>query len=315
MHGTAINPGTGGIAEYKELSTCSGGNLWLASNAVKNGCMFQGLGPGSCMPTDTNTLFFIDKKDIHKNKKPTYVRVVCADRPKKTNPKRVRWTAGGDKVECTGNVTTQTADIQTAKCLFNSVIVSTPNGRFMTSDLKDFYLCSDLPDYESVRIPTHRLPPAIVELYQLESKISNGYVYAEVRKGMYGLPQAGKLANGRLRKFLASFGYVPCPVTPGLWKHLHSNLMFTLVVDNFGIRYTPTNKTSTTSLPSSTRNTNVPRIGLATVTSVSHSTGTMINTMLISQCPATLPAYCTASFTPRPSALTNLWLPSTICNH
>jgi hypothetical protein len=38
------------------------------------------------MPTGTNTLFFIDKKDIPKNKKPTYVRVVCANRPKKTNP-------------------------------------------------------------------------------------------------------------------------------------------------------------------------------------------------------------------------------------
>jgi hypothetical protein len=104
-------------------------------------------------------LFFIDKKDIPKNKKQTYVRDVCADRPKKTGPKRVRWTAGGNKVEYTGNVTTQTADIQTAKYLLNSV-VSTPNGRFMTLDLKDFYLCSDLP----VCIPTHMLPPAIVEL-------------------------------------------------------------------------------------------------------------------------------------------------------
>jgi hypothetical protein len=202
MHGTTVNPGTDGIAEYKELSTCSNRNLWQASNADKIGGMFQGLGPGSYMPTCTNTLFFVDKKDIPKNKKPAYVHVVpvCANRPEKTNPKRVRWTAGGDKVEYTGNVTTQTA-----KCLFNSV-VSTPNGQFMTLDLKDSFLCSDLPDYEYVRIPTHKLPPAIVKLYQLESKISNGYVYAEVRKGMYGLPQAGKLANDRLRKFLAPFG-------------------------------------------------------------------------------------------------------------
>jgi hypothetical protein len=108
----------------------------------------------------------------------------------------------------------------------------------MTLALKDFYLCSDLPDYEYVRIPMHMLPPAIVQLYQLESKMSNGYVYAEVRKGMYGLLQAGKLANDRLHKFLAPFGYVPCPVIPGLWKHLHSDLMFTLVVDDFGIRCT-----------------------------------------------------------------------------
>jgi hypothetical protein len=55
---------------------------------------------------------------------------------------------------------------------------------------------------------------------------------------MYGLPQAGKLANDQLRKFLAPYGYAPCTVTPGLWTHLHSNLMFTLVVDDFGIHYT-----------------------------------------------------------------------------
>ena len=80
----------GGIAKYKELSTCSDGTLWQASNADEIGRMFQGLGPGSQMPTGTNTLFFIDKKDISKNKKPTYIHVVCADRPKKINPKQVR---------------------------------------------------------------------------------------------------------------------------------------------------------------------------------------------------------------------------------
>jgi hypothetical protein len=32
--------------------------------------------------------------------------------------------------------------------------------------------------------------------------------------------------------------YIPCDVTPGLWKHTDSDLMFTLVVDDFGVRYT-----------------------------------------------------------------------------
>jgi hypothetical protein len=86
IHSTAVNPGTVGIAEYKELSTCSDGNLWQASHADEIGRIFQGLGPDSYMPTGTNTLFFIDKKDIPKNKKPTYVRVVCAGRPEKTHP-------------------------------------------------------------------------------------------------------------------------------------------------------------------------------------------------------------------------------------
>jgi hypothetical protein len=55
---------------------------------------------------------------------------------------------------------------------------------------------------------------------------------------MYGPPQAGKLANDRLVKFLDPMGYVPCAHTHGLWQDTKSDLMFTLVVDNFGVRYT-----------------------------------------------------------------------------
>jgi hypothetical protein len=199
--------------------------------------MFQGLGPNSDMPTGTNTLFFIHRDQVPKQKRATYIRVVCADRPEKSNTRRVRWTAGGDKIEYHGSVTTKTADITTARLLFNSVL-STPEAKLMTINLKDFYLCSDLNVYEYVRIPTFMLSPRTITLYNLEAKIHDGYIYAEVRKGMYGLPHAGKLANDRLRSFLAPAGYIPCRVTPGLWRHQHSNLMFSLVVDDFGIRYT-----------------------------------------------------------------------------
>jgi hypothetical protein len=236
-HGTAINPDTGNVAEYKELINCSDKEHWQYSNTDEIGRMFQGLGPDSYMPTGTNTLWFIDRKKIPKQKKPTYVRVVCADRPEKSNTRRVRWTAGGDRIVYPGNKTTKTADISTCKLMFNSVI-STPNGRFMTIDLKDFFLCSDLVDYEYVRIPRHMLPDAIISLYNLEPLISNDYVYAQVRKGMYGLPQAGKLANDALVKYLAPHGFIPCSVTPGLWRDTASDLMFTLVVDDFGVRYT-----------------------------------------------------------------------------
>jgi hypothetical protein len=69
MYGTAVNPDTRGIAEDKELSTCSDGTLWQASNADEIRRMFQGLGPTSYMPKGSNTLFSIDKKDIPKHKK------------------------------------------------------------------------------------------------------------------------------------------------------------------------------------------------------------------------------------------------------
>ena len=57
---------------------------------------------------------------------------------------------------------------------------------------------------------------------------------------MYGISQSGKHANNLLHNFLNPFAYVPSTITPWLWKHLHRDLMFTLIVDNFGVRYTNT---------------------------------------------------------------------------
>ena len=55
---------------------------------------------------------------------------------------------------------------------------------------------------------------------------------------MYGLPQAGFLANQLLEKRLATKGYYQCQHTPGLWCHVWKNITFCLVVDDFGIKVT-----------------------------------------------------------------------------
>jgi hypothetical protein len=56
---------------------------------------------------------------------------------------------------------------------------------------------------------------------------------------MYGLPQAGRLSQLRLISHLAAHGYHQCPNTPCLFQHEHDTLdvTFSLVVDDFGIRY------------------------------------------------------------------------------
>jgi hypothetical protein len=189
------------------------------------------------MPEGTNTLFFIHQHQVPKHKKTTYIQVVCADGPKKTQICRVRWTMGGNLIFYDGDVSTKTAGLTTVKCMLNSVI-STKNGRFMTGNLKNVNLGTDLDDYKYVHTPVHLIPTHIIVLYNLEDKIVNGHVYVEARKGMYGLSQAGRLANDRLTKFLEPRGYVPCKHTHGLWRDTKSDLMFTLVVDDFGIRYT-----------------------------------------------------------------------------
>jgi hypothetical protein len=88
-----------------------------------------------------------------------------------------------------------------------------------------------------MRIPIVLLPNNIFEHYQLQEKVLEGYIYMEIHKGMYGLPQAGILANKLLKEQLAHHGYFKQPYTPGLWKHVTRPVWFNLCVDNFGIKY------------------------------------------------------------------------------
>ena len=101
-------------------------------------------------------------------------------RPEKANPYRVRWTApGGDKVDYPFKVSTITADLTTAKLLFKSAL-STPNARFLTADLKDFYLGTPMECYEYMRVAIWMLPYAIIAQYNLRPLFHNGYVYVEI---------------------------------------------------------------------------------------------------------------------------------------
>ena len=67
--------------------------------------------------------------------------------------------------------------------------------------------------------------------------MENGTVHIEANKGMYGLPQAGLLANELLEKRLNKRGYFQSKLVPGLWKHKRRPVPFTLVVDDFGVKY------------------------------------------------------------------------------
>jgi hypothetical protein len=58
-----------------------------------------------------------------------------------------------------------------------------------------------------------------------------------MRRPVWGLPQAGILANKRLRRKLAPFGYTESINTPELWTHKSHPISFTLVVDDFGVKY------------------------------------------------------------------------------
>ncbi len=54
---------------------------------------------------------------------------------------------------------------------------------------------------------------------------------------MYGLPQAGIIAQQLLEERLKKHGYCQSQTTPGLWKHNTRPISFSLVVDDFRVKY------------------------------------------------------------------------------
>ena len=149
----------------------------------------------------TNTFFFLTRneiKNIPKDKTVTYARIVANHRPQKSDPFRIRLTAGGNLLFVPGDISTKTADLTTSKILWNSVL-STPNAKYAVIDIHNMYLQTPMFPYEYMKIPIQKIPKEFMDAYDLHNKVHNGHIYCEIRKGMYGLPQAGKIANDLLK--------------------------------------------------------------------------------------------------------------------
>jgi hypothetical protein len=232
---SVTDPITGQVQEFRHLMMGPNRSTWMHAFANKLGRLAQGV--GTRMPSSTNTCFFIRKANVPHDQKVTYRRIVASIRPQKKETHCTRLTVGGDRLDYPGATSTPTAKLTTAKCVLNSTI-STPNARFMVVDLKDFYLNTPLDRYKYMRLPLAMIPDEIIQQYQLQKLATpDSWIYIEIRKGMYGLKQAGILAKQRLQKHLATHGYFPTPRTPGLWQHTTRNVSISLVVDDFGVKF------------------------------------------------------------------------------
>jgi hypothetical protein len=143
---------------------------------------------------------------------------------------------GGNRLDYSGEVTTSTADITTFKILINRTL-STEDADMMMMYIKNYYLGTPLPRFESMKMLLSSFPEEIVQKYNLNALAVEGWVYIEIRKGMYSLKQAGLIANQLLQTRLALFGYYPARHTTGLWLHMTRPISFTLMVDDFDVKY------------------------------------------------------------------------------
>jgi hypothetical protein len=120
---------------------------------------------------------FMPISAVPKGTKATCLRILAAFRPKKANPRRASFTVDGDRVCYDGDVSTKTADLTAVKKLLDSVI-STPEAKFVTVDLKDFYL--EMPmepkDCACMRIVASVIPEDIMLECDLAKPVHNKHV-------------------------------------------------------------------------------------------------------------------------------------------
>ena len=147
---------------------------------------------------------------------------------------RIRGTAGGDRINYDGPTSAQTAAMPVVKLLLHSVV--SEHKKWMTIDIKDYYLGTPLLRPEYIRIPLRLIPSNTQVAHNLHQYVNHESILFQVNKGMYGLPQAGLLAQQRLIDHLKHHGYHETS-TPCFFRHDTNGTDFTLVVDDFGIKY------------------------------------------------------------------------------
>ena len=208
--------------------------LWEASNGEEIGRLI-----------DSKTLVAIHLRDqpVAERKQTTYYNPQVKEKldGKGNKTRRVRGTYGGNKCNYDGPTSSPVADLVVIKLQWNSVIFDRRNHgtetRYATLDIKDFYLGSTLPKAAWIRIPTANIPEETITEYCLREFIVNGHILFRVDGTMYGHPVAGRLANQDLVDHLATGGYVQDPNISCLFSHTTSSISFTLVVDDFGVKY------------------------------------------------------------------------------
>jgi hypothetical protein len=82
------------------------------------------------------------------------------------------------------------------------------------------------------------MPEGVIEHYNLRDKVTpNGYIYFEIQKGMYGLPQAGIIFQQLLEERLKKHSHRQSQMTLGLWNHNTCPISLSLVIKDVGVTY------------------------------------------------------------------------------
>jgi hypothetical protein len=156
VSGKMFNPTTGRAETIDTLLNGPDKKIWIKSLSNEWGRCAQGI----CQQCDSKevitgnqTIFFIPPSQVPNGRKVTYANFVCTMRPGKAETYRIRMTVGGDKLDAFQDVRSPAVGITDTKLHINSTISDAKHGaRYCTGDLKDFFLVSDMPIFQYMRV-------------------------------------------------------------------------------------------------------------------------------------------------------------------
>ena len=208
---------------------------WLSAREVTLARLLDNKKMRAIMPADI---------PVHRRRDITYYKEVLKEKLDSSGNvvQTMRPTIGGDQLNYDGRTMSQVAADVVIKLHIHSVVSDRRNHktdtRYCTLDLGDFFLTSNLDRPEYIRIPLTKLSENFRARYNLNPFIHSKSVVFEVTGNMPGHPAAGRLAKSELVAVLKRGGYHEHPDVPCLFESPLTKLSFTLLTDDFGIKYT-----------------------------------------------------------------------------
>ena len=137
---------------------------------------------------------------------------------------------------CPGDTVTTIASLELVKLVINSVL-SHRGAKFAWFDAANFYMGNPLDHLEYVKIKIANISQEFINEYKLTQYDHNEFIHFDISKGVYSLPQSGRLSNDHLCTCLEKEGYYETTITPGLWRQKCHPILFSLIVDYFGVEH------------------------------------------------------------------------------
>ena len=132
----------------------------------------------------TYTINFIRKHEVSQDRDITYATYVLDYRPLKLEPHRVRITVGDNRLSYYDDAVSPVANLLETKVFLNSTISDAPKwARFMTADIKDYFLATPMAQAEYMKVKYKHIPEGIKQKYNLQLKVTdNYYIYIRIKR-------------------------------------------------------------------------------------------------------------------------------------